>query len=96
MTWFRKLATFGEMSLLEAAMRTGVMHQVRVHLAAVGHAIVGDSLYGSEKYRTDLKRHFLHASRLEFAHPANGKPMVVESPLPTELSSFLKRKEIVA
>ena len=94
-TWFRKLATFGEMSLLEAAMRTGVMHQVRVHLAAMGHAIVGDSLYGSEKYRTDLERHFLHASRLEFSHPGNGNPMVVESPLPIELSSFLKRKEIV-
>jgi 23S rRNA pseudouridine1911/1915/1917 synthase len=95
-TWFRKLASFGQMSLLEAAMRTGVMHQVRVHLAAMGHAIVGDSLYGSEKYQTHLERHFLHASRLEFAHPANNKPMVVESPLPTELSSFLKRIEIVA
>ena len=95
-TWFRKLATSAEMSLLETTMRTGVMHQVRVHLAAMGHAIVGDSLYGSEKYRTDLERHFLHASRLEFAHPANDKPMVVESPLRTELSSFLKQIEIVA
>jgi 23S rRNA-/tRNA-specific pseudouridylate synthase len=83
------------MSLLEISMKTGVTHQIRVHLAAIGHAIVGDSLYGSKNYRTILERHFLHASRLEFAHPANDQPMVVESPLPTELSSFLKRIEIV-
>jgi 23S rRNA pseudouridine1911/1915/1917 synthase len=95
LTCFRKLASSDEMSLLEISMKTGVTHQIRVHLAAIGHAIVGDSLYGSKNYRTILERHFLHASRLDFAHPANDQPMVVESPLPTELSSFLKRIEIV-
>ena len=96
LTSFRKLASSGEMSLLEVAMETGVTHQIRVHLAATGHAIVGDSLYASENDPTDLGRHFLHASRLEFAHPANGKSIVVESPLPSELSSCLKRMKIVA
>jgi 23S rRNA pseudouridine1911/1915/1917 synthase len=96
LTSFRKLASSGEMSLLEVAMETGVTHQIRVHLAATGHAIVGDSLYASENYPTDLGRHFLHAAHLEFAHPANGKSTVVESPLPPELSSFLKRMKIVA
>jgi 23S rRNA pseudouridine1911/1915/1917 synthase len=95
LTRFRKLASSGEMSLLEVAMETGVTHQIRVHLAASGHAIVGDSLYGSENYRTDLERYFLHAARLEFAHPANGISTVVESQLPMELSSFLKRMKIV-
>lgn len=95
LTSFRKLASSGEASLVEITMETGVTHQIRVHLAAIGHAIVGDSLYGSEN-PTDLGRHFLHASRLEFAHPASGKQTVVESPLPTELSSFLKRMKIVA
>jgi 23S rRNA pseudouridine1911/1915/1917 synthase len=96
LTRFRKLASSGEMSLLEVAMETGVTHQIRVHLAAIGHAIVGDSLYASENCPTDLGRHFLHASRLEFAHPANGKPTAVEAPLPYELSSFLKRMKMVA
>lgn len=96
LTSFRKLASSGEMSLLEVTMETGVTHQIRVHLAAIGHAIVGDSLYASENDPTDLGRHFLHASRLEFAHPANGRSTVVESPLPPELSSFLKRMKIVA
>ena len=96
LTRFRKVAGSGEMSLLEVAMQTGVTHQIRVHLAATGHAIVGDSLYASEHDPTDLERHFLHASRLEFAHPANRRSMVVESPLRPELSSFLKRMKIVA
>ena len=96
LTCFRKLASSGEMSLLEISMKTGVTHQIRIHLAAIGHAIVGDSLYGSENYRTILARHFLHASRLEFAHPASGKPTVVESQLPSELNSFLQRMKIVA
>jgi 23S rRNA pseudouridine1911/1915/1917 synthase len=96
LTSFQKLASSGEMSLVEITMETGVTHQIRVHLAAIGHAIVGDSLYGSEKYPTDLGRHFLHASRLQFAHPASGQQAVVESPLPTELSSFLKGIRIVA
>jgi 23S rRNA pseudouridine1911/1915/1917 synthase len=96
LTRFRKLASSAEMSLLEVAIETGVTHQIRVHLAAMGHAIVGDSLYASGKCPTDLGRHFLHASRLEFAHPANGKPTAVDSPLPCELSSFLTRMKIVA
>jgi 23S rRNA pseudouridine1911/1915/1917 synthase len=96
LTCFRELAGSGEMSLLEISMKTGVTHQIRVHLAAIGHAIVGDSLYGSENYRTILERHFLHASRLEFAHPTSGQSTVVESPLPTELNSFLERMKIVA
>jgi 23S rRNA pseudouridine1911/1915/1917 synthase len=96
LTCFQKLASSDEMSLLEVAMKTGVTHQIRVHLAASGHAIVGDSLYGSENDPTDLGRHFLHASHLEFAHPVSGQSTVVESPLPPELSSFLERMKIVA
>jgi 23S rRNA pseudouridine1911/1915/1917 synthase len=96
LTRFRKLASSGEMSFLEIVMETGVTHQIRVHLAAIGHPIVGDSLYASERYPTELGRHFLHACRLEFAHPASGEPIGVDSPLPSELSSFLERMEIVA
>jgi 23S rRNA-/tRNA-specific pseudouridylate synthase len=94
-TSFRKLASSNEMSLLEVEMQTGVTHQIRVHLAATGHAIVGDTRYGFVSYSTDLGRHFLHASRLEFAHPASGKSIALDSPLPSELRSFLKRMKIV-
>jgi 23S rRNA pseudouridine1911/1915/1917 synthase len=96
LTRFRKLATSGEMSLLEIFMETGVTHQIRVHLAAIGHPIVGDSLYASERDPTELGRHFLHACRLEFSHPASRVPIGVGSPLPSELTSFLERMEIVA
>jgi 23S rRNA pseudouridine1911/1915/1917 synthase len=96
LTFFRKLASSGEMSLVEITMETGVTHQIRVHLAAIGHAIVGDSLYGSENYPTDLVRHFLHSSRLQFAHPSSGQQIILESPIPTELGNFLKRMKIVA
>jgi len=94
-TSFRKLASSNEMSLLEVEMQTGVTHQIRVHLAATGHAIVGDTSYGFVSYSTDLGRHFLHASRLEFAHPASGKSIALDSPLPSELRSFLQRMKIV-
>jgi len=94
-TCFRKLASSNEMSLLEVEMQSGVTHQIRVHLAATGHAIVGDTRYGFVSYSTDLGRHFLHASRLEFAHPANGKSTALDSPVPSELRSFLERMKIV-
>lgn len=93
LTRYRKLASSGQMSLLEIVMQTGVTHQIRVHLAAIGHSIVGDLLYGSESYR-ELGRHFLHACRLEFAHPASGEAVEVDSPLPIELRSFLRRMKI--
>jgi 23S rRNA pseudouridine1911/1915/1917 synthase len=96
LTRFRKLANSGLMSLLEISIETGVTHQIRVHLAAIGHPIVGDSLYASERDPTELGRHFLHACRLEFFHPASGLRIDVGSPLPSELSNFLKRMEIVA
>ena len=95
-TRFRKLVNSGEMSLLEILMETGVTHQIRVHLAAIGHPIVGDSLYASERNPTELGRHFLHACGLEFLHPSSGVPIGVDSPLPSELTKFLERMEIVA
>ena len=96
LTRFRKLANSGEMSLLEILMETGITHQIRAHLAAIGHPIVGDSLYASKRDPMALGRHFLHACGLEFSHPVSGVWVAVGSPLPTELTNFLKRMEIVA
>jgi 23S rRNA pseudouridine1911/1915/1917 synthase len=93
-TRFRNLAASAEMSLLEIEMETGVTHQIRVHLAALGHAIVGDVVYGRKADSLQLGRHFLHACRIEFTHPASANIVVVESPLPAELRSCIDRAKI--
>ncbi len=81
-------------SLLEAELRTGRTHQIRVHLAALGHPIAGDDKYGDfelnrQLKKQGLKRMFLHAARLEFRHPLNGTPLKLEAPLPDDLAVFL-------
>ena len=61
---------------------TGRTHQLRVHLLSIGHPILGDALYGTEEVRLRAPRLLLHATRLEFTHPADGRPMCFESPPP--------------
>jgi 23S rRNA pseudouridine1911/1915/1917 synthase len=86
LTRFRKLRDGDGSSLLEIEMETGVTHQIRVHLAAIGHPIVGDFLYDAEGRESfGLKRHFLHAHGLEFFHPRDHRVVKVESELPLEL-----------
>lgn len=78
----------GEYSYLEIRARSARRHQVRVHLASLGHPLLGDELY--EGARLDgLERHFLHASALVFNHPITGKECVFKSPLPAELRRAL-------
>jgi 23S rRNA pseudouridine1911/1915/1917 synthase len=84
-------------SLLKVAIATGRTHQIRVHLSAIGHPIVGDPVYGGVHRRVlpnlrsvmRLERPFLHASRLSFTHPADGKRLTFESPLPEDLQRVL-------
>jgi 23S rRNA pseudouridine955/2504/2580 synthase len=87
---------FGSASLMEIRLLTGRTHQARVHAAHVGHPIAGDDKYGDREFnrrlqRLGLKRMFLHAHRLRFAHPVSGCKMDVEAPLPAELSSLIER-----
>ena len=75
-------------------MKTGRTHQIRVHLAHLGHALAGDDKYGDFAWnrqlaREGLKRMFLHARQVTFRHPASGDAIVVASPMPEELSLFL-------
>jgi 23S rRNA pseudouridine1911/1915/1917 synthase len=87
------------MSLLGIRIETGRTHQIRVHLSQKGHPIVGDSLYGANQIRScpaklseaikKLKRPFLHSRRLEFHHPRSGQLLAFDSPLASELDSFL-------
>jgi 23S rRNA pseudouridine1911/1915/1917 synthase len=79
-----------ETSLLRVSLDTGRTHQIRVHLAAIGHPVCGDPLYGhADCY--GLGRQFLHAHRLSFSHPVTGEPVDVVSPLPPDLQQALKR-----
>lgn len=85
------------LSLAQIAIHTGRTHQIRVHLSSIGHPIVGDALYGGVRRRVrgdirpvlKLQRPFLHAARLAFKHPGDGRRMEYESELPPDLKSVL-------
>ncbi|MEW6689475.1 MAG: RluA family pseudouridine synthase [Pseudomonadota bacterium] len=84
-----------EFSALELRLMTGRTHQIRVHLAHAGHPVLGDDKYGDFELnralaRQGLKRLFLHARRLAFAHPVDGRRLVLEAPLPRELRGFME------
>ncbi|BEV70656.1 MULTISPECIES: RluA family pseudouridine synthase [unclassified Paludibacterium] len=85
---------FSEFTLVEARLRTGRTHQIRVHMAASGCPIAGDEKYGDfalnkQLQKRGLKRMFLHARRLSLPHPLTGAPLLLEAPLPAELQRFL-------
>ncbi len=82
-------------SLLELRLMTGRTHQIRVHLAHAGHPVLGDGKYGDFELnralaRQGVKRLFLHARRLAFAHPAGGETLRLEAPLPADMGKFLE------
>ncbi len=102
-TVFNLLEKFDEYALLEAELKTGRTHQIRVHLASSGFAIAGDDKYGdfalnralqkANKDRGLLKRMFLHAHRITFIHPETGKPVTIQAPLAEECERFLHALE---
>lgn len=78
----------GSRALLEVSAARAHRHQVRAHLAAIGHPLVGDWLYGGSVV-PGLSRHFLHASEIRMLHPITGAPLGVSSPLPEELAQLV-------
>jgi 23S rRNA pseudouridine1911/1915/1917 synthase len=76
-------------SLLECRLETGRTHQIRVHLAAIGHPVVGDGTYGGARQPLVLDRPFLHAAVLDFEHPVTTVRMRFEEPLPETLATVL-------
>jgi 23S rRNA pseudouridine955/2504/2580 synthase len=102
-TVFTLLKRYGPFALLEAELKTGRTHQIRVHLSHSGFAIVGDDKYGdfalnralqkAEGERIAFKRMFLHAHQITFTHPDTGKPVTLNAPLPPECERFLKSLE---
>ncbi len=87
-TSYRTLERLGDFALVEAHIPTGVTHQIRVHLAAIGAPVAGDSLYDGPEI-LGLARHFLHAETLAFRHPTTHDLIKVVSTLPSELDGLL-------
>ena len=96
-TVFRRLARGERASLLEAELLTGRTHQIRVHAAHLKHPVLGDERYGDFELnkalrKEGLKRMFLHAARLSFAHPLTGEALAIASALPKDLERFWQRE----
>ncbi len=88
-TVYRALATLGQYTLIEAQPQTGRTHQIRVHLAFLGFPVVADGLYGKSKNTLGLTRHFLHAWKITFASPRDGRAMSFVAPVPVDLRQVL-------
>lgn len=94
-------SSFGKFTLVEVKIDTGRTHQIRVHLASLGHPVVGDTLYGAPAEirparvkntragTLSLPRNFLHSAELELIHPRTGKPVSLKTSIPAELQTFL-------
>jgi 23S rRNA pseudouridine955/2504/2580 synthase len=104
-TIFRRTKVWADadppLALLEAELETGRTHQIRVHLSHLGFPLAGDDKYGDFAWnktlaRKGLKRMFLHAHRIRFAHPIDGRDVVIEAPLAPELAAYLARLDAVA
>lgn len=94
-THYRVLASYGGYSYVECRLETGRTHQIRVHMASIGHPVLGDPLYfnGQIKIRLDFEGQCLHALRLGFVHPTTGERMVFESDLPHYFKMLLTKLE---
>jgi pseudouridine synthase, RluA family len=81
-THYRVLERFNSNTLVECVLETGRTHQIRVHMAHIGHPLVGDPVYGYKKQRFNLKGQMLHAKKLGFIHPSTGEYIEFQSDLP--------------
>ena len=98
-TVFRLLARWQDASLLEAQLKTGRTHQIRVHIAHLGFPILGDEKYGDFGHnkalkKAGLKRMALHAWRMAFRHPLTGVPLEFKAPLPENLQSYVAQLSV--
>lgn len=78
-----------DITLVQCTLETGRTHQIRVHLAAVGHAVLGDGMYGGARAALVASRPMLHAARLTLTHPGTGEEMSWEAPLPEDMAAVL-------
>jgi 23S rRNA pseudouridine955/2504/2580 synthase len=97
-TLFKRLSLLQNATLVEASPFTGRTHQIRVHAAWLGHAIIADDRYGDNEINKEFKKRgykrlFLHAQKLQFAHPINGELLKIIAPLPSDLQTLLDNEK---
>lgn len=90
-THFKVIERFGRYTYVEAELETGRTHQIRVHMASIGHPLLGDNVYGSEKQPYKLTGQVLHAALLGFNHPKTGEYVEFESQVPEYFTNLLNR-----
>ncbi len=90
-TYYKVIERFDNNTLIEARLETGRTHQIRVHMAYMGHPIVGDALYGYNKQKHDLDGQLLHSYKLEFNHPVTDEFLKFSIPLPDYFENILKK-----
>ena len=90
-TGWRVLERFGNFTYIACKLKTGRTHQIRVHMASIGHPLAGDAVYGPRNCIKSLAGQCLHARELGFQHPATGAWMQFDSPLPPYFTDFLNR-----
>ncbi len=88
-TKFRILERFGDYTLAECRLMTGRTHQIRVHMAYIGHPVLGDRKYGTKKCPFAIEGQALHSKTLSFSHPRTGERMEFSAPLPEDMASIL-------
>ena len=90
-THYRVLERFGKYTYIECRLETGRTHQIRVHMASIGHPLLGDTVYGSSRNPYHLEGQALHAMILGFVHPRTGEYMEFTAPLPEYFENLLKK-----
>lgn len=90
-THWRVLERYGSFTLIEARLETGRTHQIRVHMASLGHPVAGDVVYGPAKPKLGLDGQALHAARLALSHPRTGREMMFSAPVPAYFRAALQR-----
>ncbi len=88
-TFFKKTAMCKNYSVAGVHIETGRTHQIRVHMAHIGHPLVGDWLYGKEE--AGLSRHLLHLESIEFVHPVTEKKMIIKAEIPQDMKEFIEK-----
>ncbi|MEE0856211.1 MAG: RluA family pseudouridine synthase [Ruminococcus sp.] len=90
-THWEVLERFKSYTYIKCKLETGKTHQIRVHMAYIGHPVAGDPVYGVKKEKTGFEGQCLHARKIGFVHPSSGKYMEFESDLPEYFKNFLKK-----
>jgi 23S rRNA pseudouridine1911/1915/1917 synthase len=90
-THYKVLQTFANATYMEFELETGRTHQIRVHMASIGHPLLGDTIYGSEKNPYHLQGQTLHAMTIGLIHPTTGKYLEVSAPLPEYFEKLLEK-----